>query len=59
MQQKPEVWRWEKGKFDAIGCEGAFLFSSDFQQLELYGCWTKNSGNFHPKMDGENNGKPY
>ncbi len=23
------------------------------------GCWTKNRGSFTPKMDGENNGKPY
>ena len=26
---------------------------------EKKGCWTKNSGDFTPKMDGENNAKPY
>ena len=26
MQQVSEVWRGEKGKFDAIGCEGTHFF---------------------------------
>ncbi len=29
------------------------------RERSIYGCWTKNSGEKYPKMDGENNGKPY
>ncbi len=33
--------------------------SSGWKKKHPYGCWTKNRGGKPPKMDGENNGKPY
>ena len=30
-----------------------------WRHVNSYGCWTKNRGILPPKMDGENNGKPY
>ena len=37
---------------------GSNLATRVLKDMALYGCWTKNSGK-HPKMDGENHGKPY
>ena len=46
--------------WSGLGRRGAAKGTSSLPVcILLYGCWTKNRGCFTPKMDGENNGKPY
>ncbi len=39
--------------------QAAEKYHGYFESMPKTGCWTKNRGCFPPKMDGENNGKPY
>ena len=54
-------WDGEREKYHNIQCSTQFRWSSKcFLKFDnLYMDVSKNRGFYTPKMDGENNGKPY